>query len=334
MMKFELFAAFSRRIFAIKASMRLAIPAAAMAAGVLAAGAPDACAAPITLGVADAYGILLGTGDTLKLAGGFNIAGNVGLGNSDTLNRSGTNAISGTEYRDSSLTTSGSGSVSVSGGIITQSMTAAISAAASAATNAAALTGTAGLQNQNGSISLSNSSITIKALTNLSENVLNISSLSLANSTLTFDDNGFTGAKFIINVTGGFTVSSSGGSGQSIIQGINGATSADILFNIEGSSGTVSITGKSTNQIIGTILAPSRNVTVGGGGTLTGAIIAGVNNISGSSTVQSNSGGFNLSASKYVAQAPTSTPEPSSIALFGAGGLALLAVRRRHSSRR
>jgi hypothetical protein len=50
--------------------------------------------------------------------------------------------------------------------------------------------------------------------------------------------------------------------------------------------------------------------------------------------VQSTTGGFNLSASQYVAQAPTSTPEPSSIALFGAGGLALLAVRRLHSTRR
>jgi hypothetical protein len=325
-------------IFTRKSGLDLRYAAMVVAAFVaLMVGAPDASAAPITLGVADAYGVLLGTSDTLKLAGGFNIAGNVGLGNSDTLNKTGSNAISGTEYRDSSLTTSGTGSVSVSGGVITQSMTAAISAAASAATNAAALTGTAGLVDQNGSISLSGSSVTIKALTNLSENVLNISSLSLANSTLTFDDNGFTGAKFIINVTGGFTITSTGTGGtgsKSVIQGINGATAADILFNVEGSSGTISITGNSSNQIIGTILAPSRSVTVGGGGTLTGAIIAGVNNISGSSTVQSTTGGFNLSASKYVAQAPTSTPEPSSIALFGAGGLALLAVRRLHSTRR
>ena len=67
---------------------------------------------------------------------------------------------------------------------------------------AAALTKTSGLVDQSGSITLtSGQSVTIKALTNLSENVLDISSLSLTNGTLTFDDNGFTNAKFIVNIS-------------------------------------------------------------------------------------------------------------------------------------
>jgi hypothetical protein len=307
--------------------------AAALVFGVV-GGGQGALAAPITLGTASAYGVLIGVGDTLSVNGNFNLTGDLGAGRNAVINRNNAgNTITGAAYLDTGYTTTGNSSISVSDGIYTASMTQAIADATAAATNAAALTGTAGLVDQNGSINLSGSSVTIKALTNLSENVLNISSLSLTNSTLTFDDNGFAGAKFIINVTGGFTVSSSG-SGKSIIKGINGASAADILFNIEGSTGTVSITGNSTNQIIGTILAPARSVTVGGDGTLTGNIISGVKNISGSSTVTSQSTGFNINALGYVPRTATSTPEPSSIALLGTGGLALLAVRRRRSARR
>jgi hypothetical protein len=305
------------------------IAAAAMLAACAATfGAHSAGAAPITLGTASNYGLLLGAGDTLKAGGGLDVAGNVGLGNNDTLNVSSSNSVAGTFYHDSSLSTTG-GSLAVSGGTVTQSMSSIISAAASASTNAAALTATSGLTDQGGSINLNNSSVTIKALTNLSENVLDISALSLTNSTLTFDDNGFTGAKFIINVTGNFTVGSNGASHSSIIQGINGASGADIIFNIEGTNSTVSITGNSTNQVIGTILAPKSSVTLGGGGSLTGALIAGVNNAGTNYTVQTNSGGYNITGLGYTPRTVVNTPEPSSIAIFGAGMLALVGIRRR-----
>jgi hypothetical protein len=291
-------------------------------------GAHSAGASPITLGTASNYGVLLGTGDTLKVTGGLNVAGNLGLGNNDTLNKGGSNAVSGTEYRDSSLTNSGGGTLAVSGGTVTQSMSSAISAAASASTAAGALS--ANLSVSGRAINLNGTSMTIKALTNLSENVLDISALSLTNGTLTFDDNGFTGAKFIINVTGNFAVNSSGAGKSAIIQGINGASGADIIFNIEGTNSNVSITGNSTNQVIGTILAPKSGVSVGGGGTLTGAIIAGVNNAGTNYTVQNTAGGFNVTALGYTARtAPLNTPEPSSIAIFGAGMFALIGVRRR-----
>jgi hypothetical protein len=210
-------------------------------------------------------------------------------------------------------------------------MSQALTDATTASTNAAAMTATAGMVDQGGSINLgSGQSVTIKALTNLSENVLNISSLSLTSGTLTFDDNGYTGAKFIINVTGNFTVGTSG-SLKSLIQGINGATAADIIFNIEGTGNTVSLTGANSTSMIGTILAPSRNVSVGGNGTLTGALIAGVKTASSGYSLSAASSGFNITDYAYKPQEPGGggrAPEPSSLVLYGSG-LAALAVFRR-----
>jgi choice-of-anchor A domain-containing protein len=286
-------------------------------------GAHSAGAAPITLGTASDYGLLLGTKETLTLSGGLSLSGNVGVGASDAVSISGSSAIGGTVYEDSGVTSSGSGSAAISGGVVTQSMTSIISAAASASTAAGALS--ANLSVSGGAISLNNSSMTIKALTNLSENVLTISALSLTNGTLTFDDNGHTGAKFIINVTGAFSVGNS-----AIIKGINGASGADIIFNIEGTnSSAVSLTGNSSTSIIGTILAPQRNVNIGGGGSLTGALIAGVNNAGKSYTTNQTSGGYNITGLGYTPRTVVNTPEPSSIAIFGAGMLALVGIRRR-----
>jgi hypothetical protein len=299
-----------------------------VASGLLASGLREASADAITLGSASTYGTLVGTGQTLSLGSGFNLTGDLGVGKKSAVTFSNTPTITGTEYKDNAVSTSGS--ASISGGVITQSMSTVVSDALNASTSAGALTGTAGLQNQGGSISLNGTSLTIKALTNLSENVLNISALSLTNGTLTFDDNGYTGAKFIINVTGNFSVGSSG-SGKSIIQGINGASATDIIFNIEGTGNTVSLTGANGSSMIGTILAPSRNVTVSGGGTLTGALIAGVNNAGNGYTLQSGSGGFNITDFGYKPSTGGGgrAPEPSSMAIFGAGLAGLAAVRRR-----
>jgi choice-of-anchor A domain-containing protein len=274
--------------------------------------------------------VLVGAGDSLAVNGGFALTGNLGIGQGVAISRNGSgNAITGSAYLDSGYTVSGNSSISVSGGIYTASMNQAITDAASASTAAAGLTATAGLTYQGSSINVNGGSVVIKALSNLSENVLDISALSLTNGTITFDDNGYTGAKFIVNVTGGFNISSSG-SGKSIIQGINGASAADVIFNIEGTGSTVSITGNTSNQIIGTILAPARNVTLGGG-TLTGQLMAGVNNAGKSYTVQANSTGFNINSLPYTPRSTSKVPEPSSLALLGSGfaALALFARRRR-----
>jgi hypothetical protein len=293
------------------------------------AGRALADSTPITVGSAGNYGLLSGAGDTLTLSGGFNLSGNAGIGQNGTVNLTGGNAISGTAFEDSGVTTNSDGNTSVSGGVITQSMTQALADATTASNAAAAMTATAGLTDQGGAINLNGGSVTIQALGNLSENVLNISALSLTNGTLTFDDNGYTGAKFIVNVTGNFNVGSTGG-GTSIIQGINGASASDIIFNIENPDSSVSITGNSTNQVIGTILDPSSSVTLGGGGTLTGALLAGFNNARSATTVQAGSDGFNINSFAYTPQAGSSSvPEPSSIAMFGAGLVAVAALARR-----
>ena len=98
---------------------------------------------------------------------------------------SGINVISGTVYEDSGVSNVNTGLTFVTGGTVTASMASTVNSALAASNAAAALSATAGITNQNGAISLSGQSLTIKAVTNLSENVLYISSLSLLNSTLT-----------------------------------------------------------------------------------------------------------------------------------------------------
>jgi hypothetical protein len=286
-----------------------------------------ASATVVDMGDAANYGILTGSKESVTAAGKLVVAGNVGIGSSSTLKFTGSgNAISGREYKDSGV--SSSGTVAISGGTVTQSMTSAINDAVSAASTAASLAATPGLTDQGGSITVNGGSIVIKAMTNLSENVLNISSLSLTNGTITFDDNGYTNAKFIINITDGFSVTSTG-SKSSIIKGINGADASDILFNIEGTGSTVSLTGNSSNAVIGTILAPQRNVSIGGGGSLTGALVAGVNNAGKSYTLTEASTGYNVTSLGYVPYSGgTHVPEPSSLILYGCGVAALLCFRR------
>ena len=291
--------------------------------------APAASATALDLGAAANYGLLVGQKEAVTLSGGFNLAGDFGVGQGATVKFSGANAIAGTEFTDTGVKTTGN--ANIAGGVVSASMAQAITDATNAATDAAALSATPGLDYQNSSISVNGGSITIKALTNLSENVLNVSSLSLLNGTITFDDNGYTDAKFVINITGGFSINSTGAS-QSTIQGVNGAAAADILFNVEGTGSTVSLTGNSGNQIIGTILAPQRNVTAQGGGSLVGAIIAGVGNAGKSYTLKSNNTGFNLSELVYKpSQGGGKVPEPPTLVLFavGAAVIFMLAGRRR-----
>jgi choice-of-anchor A domain-containing protein len=297
---------------------------AAMAVGLLVAGAHGAAADPITLGSAGSFGLLLGTNETLT-TNGLHVGGDVGLSSNDKVKLSGYFTVGGDTYLDGTPSVSGGGGYVLSGSTITQSMTSIVADAASASTTAGALAANLTVPNNAINVNSATNSIVIQAVTNLSENVLNISSLALSNGTITFDDNGYTNAKFIINVTGNFSLTNG-----AFMQGINGASADDIIFNIEGTGTTVNLVGNSSTSIIGTILAPQRNVNLGGGGNLTGAIIAGVNNAGKAYNLNQSGSGYNITSLGFTPRSTsTNTPEPSSIALFGAGVSALVAARRR-----
>ena len=116
-----------------------------------------------------------------------------------------------------------------------------------------------------------------------------------------------------------------------VSKGIDGADASDIIFNIEGtdSGSTVSLTGNSSNAVIGTILAPQRNVSLSGGGSLTGELIAGVNNAGKSYTVTEASSGYNITGLGYTPYSGGGhVPEPSSLIIYGCGIAALFTLRR------
>jgi hypothetical protein len=281
------------------------------------ATAASATSTPITLGTAAGYGVLTGKNETTVLGGAFKMTGNLGLAAGYNVQISGNNSETGRTYYDTSSggSWSNSGTFAEQGGSsITQSMSQAVSDAISASTSANALAATAGFGSQSGS------TVTLNALTNLSENVLNVSSVSLTNGTITFNDNGNAGAKYIINVTGNFSLSNT----TMVLTG--GATAADIIWNIEGTGSSVSITGGTS---YGTFLVPQSNVTIGGGGSLTGELIAGANSLGKGYTLTEQSSGYNITSFAYVPRTVSKVPEPSSIALLGTGIFAVAAFTRR-----
>jgi len=292
---------------------------AAILACTLALGASQAHATstPITLGTAAGYGVFTGKNETTVLGGAFKMTGNLGLAAGYNVQISGNNSETGRTYYDTSNggAWSDSGTYAEQGGSsITQSMSQAVSDAISASTNANALSATAGFGSQSGS------TVTLNALTNMSENVLDVSSVSLTNGTITFNDNGNAGAKYIINVTGNFSLSNT----TMVLTG--GATAADIIWNIEGTGSSVSITGGTS---YGTFLVPQSNITVGGGGSLTGELIAGANSLGKGYTLTEQSSGYNITSFAYVPRTVSKVPEPSSIALLGTGIFAVAAFKRR-----
>ncbi len=280
-----------------------------------------ATSTPITLGTAAGYGVLTGVNETTVIGGAFKMTGTLGLATGYNVKISGANSQTGKTYFDGSGSGgqwSDSGTYTTAGSI-TQSMSQAVSDAISASTSANALTATAGFGSQSGS------TVTLNALTNLSENVLDVSSVSLTNGTITFNDNGNAGAKYIINVTGNFSLTNT----NMVLTG--GATAADIIWNIEGTGSSVSITGGTS---YGTFLVPQSNVTVGGGGSLTGELIAGANSLGKGYTLTEQSSGYNVTSFAYVARTVSKVPEPSSIALFGTGIFAVAAFARGPFKRR
>jgi hypothetical protein len=299
---------------------KLCLAAIAVCAVAFGASQAKATSTPITLGTAAGYGVFTGKNETMIIGGAYKLTGNLGLASGFNVQISGNNTETGRTYYDSSNggAWSDSGTYAEQGGAsITQSMTQQVADAVAASANAGQLAQTAGLTNQGGSIT---SSITINALTTLSENVLDVSNVNLTNGTITFNDNGNAGAKYIVNVVGNFSLSNT----NIVLAG--GATAADIIWNIEGTGSSVSITG---GTAYGTFLVPQSNITIGGGGSLTGELIAGANSLGKGYTLTEQSTGYNITSFAYVPRTVSKVPEPSSIALLGTGIFAVAAFTRR-----
>ncbi len=166
---------------------------------------------------------------------------------------------------------------------------------------------------------------TNQALDRLADNVFTITNIDLdGGGCLTINNDNDAGAKFVIDVTGNFTI----GSGGCIKFSHPATTNAsDVIFNIEGTGNTVSITGGG-GSIFGTFLAPDRNVTVSNA-TITGEIIAGINNAGSKYTVNSTSSTINFQAYSP----PGRVPEPGTLALFGSGTAAIAVFTRRRARR-
>ncbi len=174
-----------------------------------------ASASPVTLGAATSYGVLVGPNSTFSDTGSFSLTGNLAFGKSDTIDGSGNsntpNEVYGNVYEDIGVTSDLTNNYLTGSVYTSYSLASAVNAVNAAAASATALSATSGFATayQNTAISLSSSSITLNAVTSLSENVLDITSLSLNSGTLTLNDNGISGAKFIINVTGAFSLTGS-----------------------------------------------------------------------------------------------------------------------------
>jgi hypothetical protein len=156
----------------------------------------------------------------------------------------------------------------------------------------------------------SSNAVTINGLAG--NNVLHLTDINLNNGNLTI--HGGANDYFAINVSGKFIVN---GSANILLTG--GIGPANVLFNVTGTGPDVSITGSTSSQVSGILLALSRNISLHDK-TFTGEIIGafGDEHISRKISITS---GFNLDV-----------PEPSTFILAGLGFIGVLACGRRRAS--
>jgi choice-of-anchor A domain-containing protein len=218
---------------------------------------PTACACGNpSLGAASTYAVLQFGNNTATISAG-GATGDVGIGPKGTFGISGSSFVTGTLYLSSGDTYSRSGSATIGSVAPNSNLSAAISNAQAASQSDAAMPCTQ-------SYSTWNSSRTVTGV--VGNNVICVGNVALAASevvTLT----GPAGAKFVINVTGSFSMS-----GGSAIRVAGGVRSQDVTYNITGSGNDAVLSGGS--GVDGSLLAPNRAVQLSAGVT-NGQVIAG-----------------------------------------------------------
>jgi hypothetical protein len=288
------------------------IACAVLLAGTCGQARADYIASTLGLAGPDYYAVLALTGaNSTMLTGPATTSGNVGV-SSGNLTLSGTSGtvVSGNVYLASGATL-GSGGSQVTGTVSTNQNLSLVNTDALAA--AAAFNALTPTQTVPGGAVTSTTTITGTS----GVNVVDISNLNLNNQTLTL--NGPAGSQFIINDSGGFTLSS----GQILLTG--GVTSQDVVFNVTSSD---PITTSGTTSITGNILATNSNVSMSPG-LLSGELIAGGSTI-GLSSVQTGalpSHGF--SVVPFAAPVVPSVPEPPAALLLGLGAVIGLSAASR-----
>jgi hypothetical protein len=231
-------------------------------------------------------GIGSASSTSISMSGSSSVKGavaNVGVANAGNLNMSGSSLINGTLLLNTTGRLNRSGTSKVAGGveqnttsdgILEQAVADALTASQSAAALPATITSVT-------SINITNPSQNITITGVSGTNVLHITKLNITSGKLTLSAP-YSGS-FILNVTGNFNLS---GGSRIVLAG--DTTPSDVLYNIIGAGGNVSMSGGST--VSGILLAPKRGISISTG-IVTGEVIGGGGLISFSGTAKVNNPG-------------------------------------------
>jgi hypothetical protein len=281
--------------------------------------AADASAAAsfqdVSLGQASALGLgIFVTGPTTINASnsGTNFNTNLGLASGAGTNFSGGGTLTGTLYKDPGATTQSDllMQFNVNGGVVTQSLSQAVTDVQNAANTAKGLTADQTFGALGGSAQTINHSTNLLNAFGGYDTVVDVGAIGITNPSNDLTISGGVHDFFIFNVNGSISVTN----GAIALAG--GITPDHVLFNILGTN-SVSLSN-STSTLNGTFLAPfsGQSITLSPG-TVNGAVIG---------YQISTSSGPKVNGDLYVTPVPE--PEPYALLLAGLGLLGLM-VRRR-----